>query len=229
MKRRQEIVRYCTLLSDKGFVAANDGNISVVLDEETLLITPAGIRKGEVIEEMLVSVRFGQTEKDAPCFTCTAKDDSRPSSEVLMHHACYRSRSDITAVIHAHPPFATALAATEHAEAVGEDILLPEILLTTGIPGVVSYHTPGSVALAQAVGEAVAQHNGLLLKNHGVLIVGEDLSQAYARLESIEMYCKVRFLATLLGNTTPLSNEEAAHILRATSLLSEPSPETGLL
>ena len=201
---KQAIVSYCQLLDTKGFVAANDGNISVLLESDSLVITPTKTRKGDVTESMLLTLDFEGT---------VTQGSKMPSSETFLHIACYQARSNIKAVIHAHPPYATALASTAHVEKIAEEILLPEILITTGVLGVVEYCTPGSSELASQTAEKIASHNGLLLKNHGVVTVGESLSEAFMRLESIEMYCKVLLLAEQLGMPRYLSSEEVASVL----------------
>lgn len=199
---KQSIITYCRLLYNKGLAIALDGNVSVLLEDETLLITPTQVSKGELTEDRLAHIdREGRLI-----------EGGAPSSELFMHIECYKARGDIAAIVHAHPPYATALASTSHANAIGEHILLPEILLTTGIPGVVEYASPGSDELASKTAEVIATHNGALLKNHGVVAVGKDLKEAYTRLESIELYCKIRFLAESMGGCNYLSADEVAKL-----------------
>lgn len=201
---KQDIVLYSKKLWKQGFVAANDGNLSVLLDDNSLLITPTRTSKDDVTTDSLCRVDFEGS---------LTAGNAEPSSEVFMHIACYQQRSNVSAVVHAHPPYATALASTEHIYTIAENIILPELLITSGLPGVLDYYTPGSPELAKATKEHIAQHDVLLLKNHGVLTVGKDVAEAYARMESIEMYCKVLFLARQFGSEQYLSNTEVQHIL----------------
>lgn len=223
---RQEIVKYCQRLYERQFVAANDGNVSVLLDDGAVLITPSMMSKGEITEDMLITIDFeGRIVGGGLGGNLNGNQDGsldgglsgglKPSSEVRMHIECYRRRSDIQAVMHAHPPFATAFSATEYADTVSDEILLPEILITTGRIGIVPYLTPGSVGLSLGTAEAIADHNGVLLRNHGVLTVGKNVREAYFRLECIEQYCKVRLLASMLGKPSFLSEDEVGGILNS--------------
>lgn len=201
----QEIVRCCQKLYDNHFVAAYDGNVSVLVGDEALLITPTTQSKGDITEDMLITLDFEGR---------VTQGNLTPSSEAQMHIECYKKRNDIKAVVHAHPPYATALASTEHVDTISEKILLPEILITTGRLGVAPYCTPGSTELALHVAEVVASHNGVLMKNHGVVAVGPDIKKAYMRLESIELYCKVRLLSALVGTSNFLCNDEVEALLK---------------
>lgn len=201
---QNEIISYGKKLSEQGLVAANDGNISVLLSEKTFLITPTMMSKGEITADQLCLLDLSGMQIEG---------DALPSSEATMHSACYQKRSDVKAIIHAHPPYATALAATKHADTIGERILLPEILITTGRVGVVDYFTPGSEELAAAAAEVLSEHNAALLKNHGVITVGSTVQEAFYRLESIEMYCKVKSLAGSLGELNYLEAAEVEKIL----------------
>ncbi len=210
---KQEIVTYCHKLYAHQFVAANDGNISVLLNNDTVLITPTGVSKGDMTEDMLITL-----DLDGKAVEGSVREGGlQPSSEARMHIECFQKREDIKAVVHAHPPFATALGATGYTESLSDEVLLPEILLTMGRIGIVPYCTPGSADLAQKVAEAIASHNGVLLKNHGALTVGKDMQEAYFRLESLELYCKVWLLATLTGKSSFLSSDETEKLLRATA------------
>jgi L-fuculose-phosphate aldolase len=191
-------------LATAGLVAGPDGNLSVRLAEDRVLVTPAGAAKGTLEAGDLVVVDMDGRVVDG---------DARPSSELAVHLAIYRARPDARAVVHAHPPTATGFALA------GEDFmapLLPEIILQTGGVPRVPYHTPGSPELAIAVASAVGTHDAALLANHGAVTLGATLELALQRMESLEHAARIILTARLLGRANPLTPEQvqALHALR---------------
>lgn len=200
---RGEIVEIGRRIYDRFFVAANDGNISAKLDDGTVLITPTGVSKGFMKPEDVIKVDFDGNVLASPA-------DRRPSSETPMHLAVYRARPDVAAAVHAHPPAATGFSVAGLAL---DSPILPEIVITVGTIPLVPYATPAGVDLQNAVEPYLQGYDAFLLANHGALTLGEDLTKAYFKMESLELYARIRLVARLLGSERPLSTEDVAKLL----------------
>ena len=190
-------MRVCQRLWARGLIAGPDGNVSVRLDADRLLVTPSGGAKVDVRAEELVEVS---------CATGHA-DGGRASSELAMHLAIYRARPDVHAVVHAHPPTATGFAVA------GEtlpDGVLPELIGQMGAVALVPYFTPGTDAAARAFAPYLAAHDAFLLANHGATTVGPTLDAAHRRMESLEHAARILLTARLVGRVTPLTDAQRA-------------------
>lgn len=177
------------LMHQKGFVAAADGNLSIRLDRERVLVTPSGFSKGFLdVEQLLVVDMTGA--KISPSFG--KGRDLKPSSEIRIHLECYRQRADVHAVIHAHPPMTIActLAGVSLAKCV-----LPEVLYDLGTIPTAPYATPASPEGPIVVRELVKQYDALVLDRHGTVTVGATLWEAYMRLERVEHSAQVTLAA----------------------------------
>jgi len=182
---REDLAHYALRLAEAGMVAATDGNLSVRLPCGTVWTTPSGYHKGELSATMMVRA----DGRGAP-------EGLRPSSETPLHLAIYARRKDVNAVVHAHPPFATAFACT------GRDLssaLLSEAVITLGEVPLVPFALPASEDLARTVAEALGENHACLLANHGAVTVGDDLRTAYFRMETLEQAARVQAVARLLG------------------------------
>ena len=187
---RQELVAFGRRLHEKGFVAGTDGNLSVRLGAGGFLATPTGLPKGELREEMIV-------ELDA----AGRPSSGSPSTEWPMHRAIYEARSDVGAVVHAHPPFATALACAGHAI---DRPFLSEMVISLGPVPLVPFALPSTQELAAKVAEALRESQGVLMANHGAVTVGPDLRTAYYRMETLEQTARIFLYSELLGGGHPL-------------------------
>lgn len=188
------MVDVCRRMWQLGWVAANDGNVTVKLDSNAFLATPTGVSKSEVSEDMIIKV-------DKNGEVLEGKDGYRPSSEVKMHLRCYAARDDINAVVHAHPPTATAFAVA----GIPMDMyILPETILTLGAVPIAPYGTPSTDEIPDAVEPFLANHDAVLLQNHGALSVGADLKTAYYRMETLELTAKIELNARMLGGEKEL-------------------------
>ncbi|MEQ8821315.1 MAG: class II aldolase/adducin family protein [Sumerlaeia bacterium] len=187
----------------RGFVANNDGNISFRLDENTVLATPTMISKGFLTPHDLVLVDLDGNQVGG---------ERRLTSEIRMHLHAYRTRSDISAVVHAHPPHATAFAITGRALPKG---VLPEAELFLGEVPVVPYRLPGTWELARSLGPWLAHRDTLLLQNHGAIAVGTDPFDAYYRMETLDQVCRVLLLGEGLGTLNTLTVEEHEELIGA--------------
>lgn len=200
----------------RGFVASNDGNISVRIAADRLLMTPTSVSKGFMTPEMMVITDLdGALVSGAP--------GRKPSSEILMHLVAYRERPDVGAVVHAHPPLSTGFAV---AGVPLDRAVLAEVVTTLGSIPIAAYGTPSTTELADAVRPLVKSHDGLLLANHGALALGRDLFGAYYKMETIEHFAQISLVARQLGREHLLSREEVNRLqdLRGRYGIAAPAP-----
>lgn len=188
---RKLIVEIGKLLYDRSYVVSSDGNVSVRLGENTVLATPTMTCKGRMTEDCLAL-----TDMDGKPLT-----DKKASSELAMHLLIYKMRPDIKAVCHAHPPHGTAFAVAGLAI---DKPILSEVILTLGCVPLTDYGTPSTSELTEAMKPYVTHHNALLMANHGAVAYGEDLWQAFDRLETLEHTAKIAILAKTLGGAVDL-------------------------
>lgn len=199
---RLDIVEVGRRLWTRGFVASNDGNISVRLGPDRLLMTPASVSKGFMAPDMMVITDLdGTLVSGAP--------GRKPSSEAMMHLVAYRERPDVGAVVHAHPPLSTGFAV---AGIPLDRAVLAEVVTTLGSIPIADYGTPSTPELAAAVAPYVKIHDGLLLANHGALALGKDLFGAYYKMETIEHFARISLVARMLGRERLLSSEEVQRL-----------------
>jgi L-fuculose-phosphate aldolase len=194
-QHRDEMVRFGKLLHQTGLVAATDGNLSVLLEDGNILSTPTLMSKGFIEADDLVIVnRQGKKLSGA-------RD---VSSEIAMHLLIYDKRSDIGAVVHAHPPTATGFAAAGLAL---DRALCAELIVTLGSVPLANYETPGTPELAEALAPLVPDHNAILMANHGVVTYGVDLLNAYMNMETVEHFAKIALVTHMLGRQQTLSDQ----------------------
>ena len=213
---RRDIVEVGRRLWTRGFVASNDGNISVRVGPDRLLMTPASVSKGFMTAEMMVVTDLdGKVVEAAP--------GRKPSSEALMHLVAYRERPDVNAVVHAHPPLSTGFAV---AGIPLDRAVLAEVVTTLGSIPIAEYGTPSTRELADTVRPLIKAHDGVLLANHGALALGRDLFQAYYKMETIEHFAQISLVARQLGREHLLSREEVVRLqgLRGTYGIAAPAP-----
>jgi L-fuculose-phosphate aldolase len=199
---RRAVVQVCRRLAERGLVAGMDGNVSVRLGANRILCTPSGATKADLTAAALVV-----TDMDG---RPVGRTRARPSSELALHLRAYRRRPDVHAVVHAHPPVATA-----HAVA-GRDFMapeLPEVLLLLGRVPRVPYGRPGTPAVADAFEPFFPHHDVFLMAHHGALALGSSLSRAHQRMESLEHAARILTVAAQLGGAAPLPAGEAAALL----------------
>ena len=200
-EEREAVCRVGKLLYDRGYVAANDGNISVRVGEGRLLITPSGVSKGRMTPDMLLVTDLDGT---------VIEGNRHPSSEGKMHLEVYRGRPDVNAVVHAHPPVSTAFAVCRRGL---ETPYLSDLVAGLGqVPCTPSFAMLSTEEVPQSVRPYLADHNALLLANHGALAWGGDLWEAFDRLETVEHTAKIVLNAQLLGGGIPLTEEEVVRL-----------------
>lgn len=197
-KIRETIVQIGRDLYQRDMIVAGDGNISARLEDGSILCTPSGLCKGKMSPDQLLIVDENGKVLDG---------DLKPSSELKMHLTVYQERSDVNAIVHAHPPTATGFACA------GEPLnraLLSEIILTLGCVPIAPYGTPSTEQVSDSIRDLIKVHDGMLLANHGALTVGPDLMTAYYRMETIEHFAKISLVARMLGkeNLIPIEKVE---------------------
>ena len=214
---KQQICQIGKRMYDSGFVAANDGNISVRLSENEVLTTPTGVSKGFMTPEMLVKV-------DLEGRVLAAVSDWRPSSELKMHLRVYQERPDVRAVVHAHPPYATTFAV---ARKPLNKPLIAEAVVSLGCVPVTEYATPSTKEVPEAVAGYLEHFDAVLLANHGALAWGQDLLTAYHKLESVEFYAKLTFLSKELAEAKELTDTQVECLYEIRKKLELPGRHPG--
>jgi L-fuculose-phosphate aldolase len=194
---RREMIRVGRLTWERGYVAATDGNLSVRLGANRLLVTASGVSKGFLSDEDLLIIGM-----DGETVSAYRGRDSRPSSEMAMHLEVYRQRPDVNAVVHAHPPLSTAfsIAGVSLARCV-----IPEVIVTLGGIPTAEYATPGTSEVPGTIHDAIRDYDAMILAHHGSLTVGDTLWEAYLRLEKVEHTAEITLAAQQLGQVNTLS------------------------
>jgi L-fuculose-phosphate aldolase len=195
LKAKKEIIETGKKIYAKGYAVASEGNMSIRMGNNRILVTPGGKNKGELKTSDLVVVDLkGKRISGA----------LKPSSELLMHLFVYRRRKDVRAAVHAHPPYSVAFACAHLPLAQN---LLPEVIMFLGKIPLTPYATPATAEVPDSLAPFIEKHNAFLLENHGVLTVGKDIYEAYNRLEMVEHLAKVNLLCKNIGRTEELSIE----------------------
>ena len=203
MEIREQICDICHKMWQQGWVAANDGNISVKLPDGNFLATPTGISKSFITPEKLVIINDkGEVLSGLP--------DYKPSSEIKMHMRCYRERPDVGAVVHAHPATATGFAVA--GKSMDEYSMIETVIAIGSIP-LTPYGTPSTDEVPDAITPYLQDHDVMLLQNHGALTVGCDLITAYYRMETLELYAKISLVAHLLGGAKEIEKPQIEKLL----------------
>lgn len=209
---RQQIVDICRRLYEKDLIAAGDGNVSVKLDGERVLVTPSGFHKGFMKpDDLIITDLQGRR----------LKGQHKPSSEFLMHQQCYAERPDIHAVVHAHPPMTVALAL---AGVTLSQCVLSETCLLIGPILTAPYSTPTTDEVPRVLQPYLRQANAVVLDRHGALTMGRTLDEAWHRMEAIEHAAKITQAARALGPVSPLSGKEVEKLQALAQSLGIPRP-----
>ena len=198
---REDIVRHCRLLHQRGYLAANDGNVSARLDANRVLVTPSGVHKGFLEPGDLIVVDLAGKQLSGT---------RAPTGELSLHLRALAQRPDCHAVVHAHPPLAIAMSLTRKKL----DGILPEVTLSVGRLHVVPYRRPLTDELARAVAATLAKSDALIMERHGTVAVGKDLAQAYGLTERLEHACQVLWSAYSISTPRPLAASEQRALLR---------------
>jgi len=188
---RELIVEVGRLLYERSYVVSSDGNVSIRLEENLVLASPTMTSKGRMSFDSLALTDIEGN----------ALNERKASSELAMHLLIYKMRPDVKAVCHAHPPHGTAFSVAGLAI---DQPILSEVILTLGCVPITDYGTPSTDELTESMKPFVEHHNALLMANHGAVAYGEDLWQAYDRMETIEHTAKIAILSRALGKANDL-------------------------
>ncbi|MBS1874195.1 MAG: class II aldolase/adducin family protein [Acidobacteria bacterium] len=200
---RQSIVEVGRLVLQKNWVAASDGNISIRLDDGRILCTPSGVCKGAMRPEDLIICDLDGRR---------ISGDRECTSEIAMHTAIYARRPDVTAVVHAHPPYSTGFAAAGRALDLA---VLPEVIVSLGCIPLAAYGLPGTPELTEGMLPYIAKCDAMLLENHGVVCYGETVWKAYARMEKVEQTAHITLVAEMLGGPRVLGRADVRRLFEA--------------
>lgn len=216
---RRELARYSRRLGRLGFTPGTSGNLSARLGADRLLVTPTGVSKAMVRPADIVV---------ADMDGCLCRGTRRITSEIGMHLAIYRARPDVLAVLHAHPPIATAFACSGRAL---DECLCQEAVMTVGTVPLARYATTGTAEVADSLSPWIAHHDAILLENHGVVTAGRCASplpdgsmdagaallDAFFKLEILEHIAQVSLIAHQLGTPRPLHSQQIQQLHQAKS------------
>lgn len=199
---KKAIIEIGRRMYQKGFVAANDGNISCKVGPDTIWTTCTGVSKGFMTQDMLVKMNTSGK---------VMMGSRKPSSEVKMHLRVYEENPDVMAVTHAHPPVATSFAI---AGISLDKAVLPEAVVQLGTVPIARYATPGSQEVPDSIAPFCKDYNGVLLANHGALSWGSDVMEAFYRLESMEYYATIlMYTGNIIGKQNELSCKQVDDLL----------------
>jgi len=206
---KKEIVDFGHRMYQRGMLAGSDGNISVRLDDDRIMVTPSGRPKGFMAPDDLAIVDINGKH---------LQGTQKASSEIKMHLFVYQNRPDVRACVHSHAPYATAFAVA--GIALGEDIL-PEVVLFVGGVPLTDYAPPGTDAVPKSLEPHIEQNNAFLLRNHGLLTLGRSLEEAYHRHETVEHCARIIHLARQLGNVDSIPSDDFKRLEKMRGKLDE--------
>jgi L-fuculose-phosphate aldolase len=200
-KLKEQICEIGRRVYARGFAAANDGNISYRLNDKEILCTPTMVCKGFMKCEDMCKVDYEGNQ---------LAGTRKRSSEILLHLAVYKHRPDVKAVVHCHPPHATAFAV---AGVPIPKCVLPEVEVFLGEVPTAVYETPGTQKFADTIVPHLKSSNTIILSNHGTVTFGPDLEKAYWNSEIIDAYCRILILAQQLGNVNYFTQNQTRELL----------------
>ena len=193
----KDVSSVCKKLYFQGWLANCDGNVSVRIDKNKIKITPRGKPKAHLTEDEMISIDIDPWDK--------AHQDA--SSEQAMHKFIYSNVDSAVAVVHAHPPYATAWGLQKDLKYLPPNMLSEGILACGDIP-VAKYSTPGTPSMGSSLGAFLPKHKVMILAHHGAITWGDSLDEAYFGMERLEHIAKTLYLAKTLGNPAVLSQSQ---------------------
>ena len=212
---RQDMVEVGRLVWQKGWVAANDGNITIRLDQDRVMCTPTGVSKGMMHPEDMIIVDM-QGRK--------LKGRKESTTEISMHLAIYSLRPDVNAIVHAHPPVTTGFATAGRGLNLA---LLPEVIIGLGCVPLVDYGLPGTQELIEPMLPMIPKYDALIMRNHGAVCYGEDVYKAFFRMETVEHLARITLVAELLGGPKVLPKDEVQKLVDARARYGVKVPSAG--
>lgn len=201
LTQKKQIVEIGKRIYQRGYVASNDGNISMRLSQNKILITPTGVSKGFMRTNDLIVLDINGS---------VVEGKRKQSSEADMHLQIYKSRPDVMSICHTHPTYATGFAV---AGIPLDKMVLPEVIIVLGAIPLVEYGTTGTNELYGKISKYVKDYDAFLLANHGVVTVGKTLLEAYHKMETVEHAAKIQFIARQLGKVNTLSRKQSNQLI----------------
>lgn len=203
----KELIEVGQALYEKGLLVGADGNFSIRLNEQEMLITASGHCKGKLTTEGFTRVNFNGDILSGP----------KPARDIRMHLAVYHTKPEIKSVVHAHPPIATGLSMTKEISHELKKLALPEVMFNLRGIAVTEYCTPISCEVPEELIKAMGQNpwaEAVLLANHGALTMGETPWDAFYKMETLEMFAKTLFVSKLFGTVSYLDKEQTKKVDR---------------
>ncbi len=197
---RKDIVEVCKRMHARGWISSTDGNVSIRLPRNKIMITPTGIHKGfmserdPIIIDMSGKLLYGALQ---------------PSSETMMHLTCYNERPDIGAVVHAHPTMCVAFSL---AGVTLAKCMLPEVVFTLGSIPTAEYAPPTTDEVPASIRKHIKEFDAVILERHGSVTVGKDIFSAYNTLERMEHVAEITYHARQIGRVEPLSSKQVERL-----------------
>jgi L-fuculose-phosphate aldolase len=201
MSEISRLVEICHKVYEKGFVSSFDGNVSVITPQNTILITRSAVCKGDVTEDDIMEIDAGGN---------ILRGKGKISTEYKVHLYAYSRRPEVNAVVHCHPVYATAFAAS------GEGLMknvFPEVILTLGKVPLCKYTTPSTDDLPSSMEPYIEHSWAFLFQNHGAVTLGKSLRDAYFKMEKLEHTAKTIFISRMLGGETEIPREKILELL----------------
>lgn len=210
---RRDLVRFGRWLARLGFTPGTAGNLSVRLDSQRLLVTPTGVSKYLLKSADMVIVDLEGRHLSGA---------TRATSELSMHLAVYRHRDDVAAIIHSHPPTATAFACAGRGL---DEVFCQEAVMTLGIVPLARYATTGTSEVAASLVPLIPAHDAILMANHGAVSYGKSLLDAFLKMETVEHLAQIALIAHQLGSPLALDRLqiEQLHLAKANYKKNAPS------
>jgi len=199
---KKQICEVGKRIYNRNMAAANDGNISVKLNDNEFLCTPTGVSKGFMSPDYICKV-------NAKGDVIQATGNYRPSSEIKMHIRVYEKRPDVNSVVHAHPAFATSFAI---AGIPLTQPIMPEAVIFLGCVPIAEYGTPSTMEIPDNVEKYLPYYDAVLLESHGALTWGQDLLNAYHKMESVEFYAELLYRAKMLGGPKEFTPDQVQRL-----------------
>lgn len=196
----KQLIDLGKLLHDRNYTPGYSGNISVRCGDK-IIITTSGSANGFLSEDDFVEIDYAGNPQDI---------NKKPSSEKMLHIEYYKLREDVNCVVHVHSAALSSFAGA--AKDLMEPVMIENVCYFGGIP-LAEYGMPSSVDLVKETSKYFKDYTVVLMKNHGVIVGGKSIQDAYLKLEMAEEYAKTVIYANVLGGTAPLSNIEVNNLM----------------
>ena len=200
---RLELTKFGRRLHRLGFMPGTSGNLSVRLDSEFILATPTGMSKSMLNRDDMVILDLQGRQ---------VAGSRKVTSEIGMHLAVYNRRPDIRAVIHSHPPIATAFACAGRAL---DKPLCSEAIMTLGAVPLAPYATTGTDEVAASLADLIPDHEAILMANHGAVTYGKTVLDAFMKMETVEHFAQISLVVEQLGTASLIDPKKVDDLMQA--------------